>query len=395
MKILLVHEYYQQAGGEDAVFTAESALLRSAGHEVVEFTEDNARITEMSPWTTAAATLWNRRAASRLGDLVDREQPDVVHFHNTFPLVSPAAYYAVRRRETPVVQTLHNYRLLCVNGLFFRDGHACQDCLGRLPWPGILHRCYRSSRAGSATVASMLALHRALGTWSRRVDAFITLTRFARAQFVAGGLPEEKLVVKPNFLPEDPGMGRHHGGFALFVGRLSHEKGIEVLLDAWKLLGPAAPELVIVGAGPLSKRVHEAARQSTKIEYRGQRPRDEVLSLMRDATLFISPSLCFEGMPITLVEAFATGLPVVASDLGSQAEIIDDSETGWLVPPGDPTALTELVSRATADPDHLATVGRSCRRRFEQRYTADANLEMVLSIYSQVGAGNAAVARHQ
>lgn len=252
MKVLLIHNYYQQPGGEDQVFASEAALLEAHSHCVVRYTVHNDRVAEMSPLPLVQATLWNKTVHRELRTLICKERPQVVHFHNTFPLISPAAYYAAKAEGVPVVQTLHNYRLLCPSqgGILLRNGEVCEDCLGKFwPWPGIVHSCYRDSKAATTVHAIMLSLHRALQTWTTMVDVYIALTEFARQKFIQGGLPSEKIVVKPNFVYPDPSPGEGQGGYALFVGRLTPEKGIDTLLAAWERLHTKIP-LKIVGMVP-------------------------------------------------------------------------------------------------------------------------------------------------
>ncbi len=245
--MLLLHNRYQQPGGEDQVFAAEGNLLEAHGHQVLRYTRHNDQVTDQNPLALAGATVWNQAVYRELRTLIRRERPQVAHFHNTLPMISPAAYYAARAEGVPVVQTLHNYRLLCPNALFYRDGQVCEDCLGKaVPWPGVVHACYRESRASSGAVATMLTAHRAIGTWKKAVDMYVALTEFARQKFVQGGLPAEKIVVKPNFIEPDPGSGEGRGHYALFVGRLSQEKGVDTLLAAWEQLGEKVP-LKIVG----------------------------------------------------------------------------------------------------------------------------------------------------
>src|SRR5215212_4268687 len=251
MKILLAHNEYQQPGGEDQIFRSEAALLEAHGHQVLRYAAHNDRVAGMNPVALAGSTVWNRASYRELQSMIRRERPQVAHFHNTLPLISPAGYYAAKAEGVPVVQTLHNYRLLCPNALFFRDGHVCEDCQGKLvPWPGVLHACYRESRPASAAMAAMLTTHRALQTWTEQVDVYIATTEFAREKFVQGGLPAEQLVVKPNFLHPAPSPGQVRGDFALFVGRLSPEKGVGTLLETWKRSRVRVP-LKIVGDGPL------------------------------------------------------------------------------------------------------------------------------------------------
>ena len=389
LKVVLVHGYYQQAGGEDQVFAAESELLEAQGHQVLRYTVHNERIERMSPLSLAGATVWHRSSYRDLRALVRREQPDLVHFHNTFPLISPAGYYAAKAEGRPVVQSLHNYRLLCPNALFFRDGHACEDCRGRLvPWPGVLHACYRGSRPASGAVAAMITTHHALQTWTRMVDTYISLTGFARRKFIQGGLPAEKIVVKPNFIHPDPGLGEGRGNYALFVGRLSVEKGIDDLLAAWERLGDRVV-LKIVGDGPLADRVARATRKLGGVEWLGRQPRDRVLALMKEAAMLVFPSVCYEGFPLVIAEAFAVGLPVVASDLGSAASLVEPGRTGLHFRSEDAEDLADKVGLTLANRGTLAGMRRAARREFEARYTSEQNYRQLLGIYGSV-AGEAA-----
>jgi glycosyltransferase involved in cell wall biosynthesis len=336
----------------------------------------------MNRHTLVKATLWNQAVYRELRALIRRERPQVAHFHNTFPLISPAAYYAARAEGVPVVQTLHNYRLLCPNALFFREGRVCEDCLGKtFPWPGVAHACYRGSRPASGTIAAMLSAHRTLGTWKGAVNLYIALTEFARRKFVEGGLPSEKIVVKPNFVHPDPGMGQGRGDYVLFVGRLSKEKGLDTLLAAQEQLGKEV-QLKLVGDGPLAPRVAEAARRQ-KLEWLGQLPKDQVLGLMKEARALIFPSLWYEGFPMVIAEAYAVGLPVIASDLGSMSSLIDHRRTGLRFRPGDPKDLAAQVRWAVAHPAELGLMRRAARAKFEAEYAAERNYQLLLEIYER------------
>jgi glycosyltransferase involved in cell wall biosynthesis len=378
MKVALCHNHYQQAGGEDYVFRAEGALLEQAGHAVARVAVRNAEIDTMSRARVACGTVWNGTSYGMLRSVLQRERPDVVHFHNTFPLLSPAVWYAAAREGVPVVQTLHNFRLLCANSLLFRDGRACEACVGRrVPWRGVRHKCYRDSRAASAAVATMAAVHRAAGSYARRVAVFVALSESSRRIFVEGGLPADRIVVKPNFLMEDPGMGEHAGGFVLFVGRLSAEKGLRTLVEAWKRLGASIP-LRIVGTGPLAPMLDEPM---PGIEWLGGATPERVRELMRDATLLVLPSECYENCPITILEAFACGLPSVVSGHGALAEMVRQPEMGMHFRPGDAEHLVEVLGRALANPEALVEMGRAVRREFEARYSAEAHLPRLLAVY--------------
>jgi glycosyltransferase involved in cell wall biosynthesis len=376
--VVLIHNRYQNAGGEDDVFTAETALLRRRGHRVETYTADNHAITDMNRAALVARTMWNQTAYRDVYELCRSigQAPVVAHFHNVFPLVSPAAYYGARKAGAVVVQTLHNYRYICPGATLFRDGRPCEACVGQpVAWRSVAHACYRQSRSATTVVATTVALHRALGTWRTRVGVYIALTEFSRRKFIEGGLSPSQVRVKANFLADDPGPGEHGGGFALYVGRLSPEKGIETLLDAWKRLDGSIP-LKIVGTGPL-----ERCEIVPGVEWLGWQPLDRVLPLMQAASFLVLPSTWYEGFPMTLVQAFAVGLPVIASAHGAMSEIVEHGLTGLHVTPGDPAALADRVRWAAAHPSLLRGIGATCRREFEQKYTADRNYERLMQIY--------------
>lgn len=384
MRILLAHNYYQQKGGEGHSFAAEVELLQAHGHEVTRYELHNDAIKEMSAREVAQATLWNRDAYDELRALIRETRPEVAHFNNTFPLISPAAYYAAQAEGVPVVQTLRNYRLFCLNASFHRDGHVCEDCFGKaVPWPGVLHACYRDSRAESGGVAAHLMLHRLLRTWHRKVDGFIACSRFAQQKFVAGGLPEERVFYKPNFLGTDPPLGTGAGGYALFVGRLAREKGLGTLVRAWERLEGRIP-LKIVGDGPLSSLAAEAARAQASVEWLGRQPPEEVYRLMGDARVLVFPSELYETFGRVAMEAFAVGTPVIVSDIGAIAELVEHGRTGRLFRPGDADDLARQVRWALDHPEAWAAMRPAARAEFEAKYTAERNHGMALAIYESV-----------
>lgn len=383
--LLLVHNYYQQPGGEDYVVAAEAELLKEYGHQVIQYTLHNDQVDDLNPLQLAGATLWNRRVYEELRGLIREANPRVVHFHNTFPLVSPAAYYAAQAEEVPVVQTLHNYRLFCLNGCFYRDGHVCEDCFGKkIPWPGVLHSCYRSSHVASGGVAAMLTLHRFLRTWKRQVNRFIACSKFSLNKFVEGGLPAEKLVFKPHFVRSNslPDRKRGGGGYALFVGRLSSEKGISTLLEAWERLGDRLP-LKIVGDGPLASAVTEAAARRGSIEQLGRKPAGEVYELMSQAEVLIVPSTCYETFGRTGMEALAVGTPVIAARLGAIAELVEHGRTGLHFNPSDPDDLARQVQWMVDHPEAVQGMRREARVDFERNYTPERNYQELMSIYER------------
>jgi glycosyltransferase involved in cell wall biosynthesis len=388
VKIMVAHNSYQQRGGEDAVREAEVSLLRAAGHEVIEFLRSNDEIRGYSfgqKLALACRTTWSRQSYRDLRDVLLWEAPDLVHFHNTFPLISPAAYYACVDAGVPVVQTLHNYRLLCPGANFLRDGRVCEECLGRsVPWPGLSHGCYRDSRVATASVAAMLTVHRFLRTWRDKVNVFIALTEFARQKHIEGGLPAERIVVKPNFLQTDPHPKVGLGDYALYIGRLSEEKGARVLIDAWSRLRVTIP-LLMVGEGPLANELAEqiACHGLTSVTMLGRLANEEVLRLLHGARFLILPSVCFEGFPMTLVEAFGCGVPVIASGHGGAGEVVHDGSTGLLFTPGDSGALACKSEWAWQQAESMNEMGCAARAEFETRYTAGQNYRRLLEIYER------------
>jgi glycosyltransferase involved in cell wall biosynthesis len=383
MKLLLLHNRYQQPGGEDAVYEAEGKLLESHGHCVLRRTVSNDVVPATPRLTLARNAIWNSAAYQDILTLLRKERPDVVHAHNTFPLLSPAVYYAAREAGVPVVQTLHNYRLLCPAASFYRDGRVCEDCLhARLPTPAVRHRCYRGSRSASAVVAAMLTVHRALRTWSRAVELFIALSEFARAKLIEGGLPATKMIVKPNFT-EDPGVRARGGEYALFVGRLSEEKGIETLLGAWEALGALLP-LKVIGDGPRAHQVAMASRTVRGVEWLGRRPREEVVAAMAQARFLLFPSVWYEAFPLTIIEAYALGVPVIASHLGTMTTLVKHRQTGLHFRAGDAADLVQAVRWALAHSEEMESMGRHARREYEAFYSPARNYELLMQAYGLV-----------
>lgn len=382
VRVLMAHNYYQQAGGEDQSFLAESALLEASGHQVVPYTVHNQSIDSSRRLRAGAQAVWSTESHRALRALVRETRPDVAHFQNIFPLISPSAYYAVKAEGVPIVQSLRNYRLACPTATFFRDGHPCEDCRGKLiPWPGVVHACYRNSRPATAAVGAMLLTHRLLGTWQRMVDVYVALTTFTE-QKLRSTLPHARMVVKPNFVYPDPGPGPGGGGEsgAVFVGRLSQEKGIDTLLEAWRGLAPAVP-LRVIGDGPLAPQVAQAQREIPGVTWLGRLSSERTFAELGKADLLVFPSLWYETFGRVAVEAFAKGTPVLASDLGAVAEVTRQSPAGMLFPPGDAVALRERVAALFADRGELTRLRPLARQEFELKYSGAANLGQLLEIY--------------
>jgi glycosyltransferase involved in cell wall biosynthesis len=386
MKILIVHNQYQHRGGEDVVREAEIRLLRRAGHGILEYTRSNSEFdaASLSRYPRLALnTVWSRRAYRDLRALLLRDRPDLAHFHNTFPLISPSAYYACADAGVPVVQTLHNYRLLCPGANLVRDGKICEECPRHsFAWPGVIHACYRDSHLATSAAAAMLAVHRAAKTWQSKVNAFIALTQFARQKFLRAGLPADRLFVKSNFVERDPGPKRDPGEYALYVGRCSAEKGVRVLLAAWRTLSFQIP-LKIAGNGPLREEIEREIQRdpSCRIEFLGYRSPDDVSSLMHRARFLIVPSVCFENFPQVIAESFACGLPAVVSGHGAMSEIVADGATGLHFQPANVQDLAQKAAWAFTHPGETAAMGRAARAEFQLKYTSDAALRNLEAIY--------------
>ncbi len=382
MKILLIHNKYKTKGGEDQVFTAEKNLLEKYGHDVTCLTKDNAW--EREKFSTGINAIWSRNTNKQVEQLLRQTSFDVAHVHNTFFAISPSVYYPLKKRALPIVQTLHNYRLICPNALLFRESRCCEECVGKfVPWPAIKHRCYRRSRLASGVTASMLTVHRCFKTWTRLIDVYISLTQFSRDMYVRGGIPKEKIRIKPNFILPEPQVGVGGEGYVLYVGRLSEEKGISILLKAWERL-TSNRRLLIVGDGPRRNVIETFAQGNTTIEFLGRKEITEVVELMRHAGVMVIPSLWYEGFPRVMVEAYATGLPVIASKLGSMIELVDHGRTGLHFSPGNPQDLADKIDWLLRQPDKLASMRKEARAEYEEKYTAEKNYQMLMDIYESV-----------
>jgi len=384
MKILFVHNCYQQAGGEDNVVAAEAKLLAEHGHDVELWSVDNKDLPSgiSGKIKTALATSYSPASRAIAIDKLRAFKPDVVHVHNFFPQISPSIYDACIDAAIPVVQTLHNYRLICPGAMLMRQGNICEQCITGSPYQAAWYGCYRGSKLGSFVVAHMVAQHRKQGTWQHKVNRFIALTEFAKSKFVAAGFPADKIAVKANFLHDPlPELFRRNfddSSFALFVGRISEEKGIKTLIKSWSTLDDNI-HLKVAGSGPLEDLLH--GKQNVSVL--GQQNKIEINKLMKQAAFLVLPSECYEGFPLVLVEAFAHGLPVLASRLGSMADIIKDGETGVLFTPGDAADLANKAKWMLENPQQLQKLGDNARRAYLEKYTAEQNYAELMGIYKE------------
>ncbi|MEW6676746.1 MAG: glycosyltransferase family 4 protein [Pseudomonadota bacterium] len=373
-RVLVVHNAYQHRGGEDTVVEAEVALLRARGHEVEIWSRSNEEVVGMPALKLAGQTLWSSHTFSELTSLVRKFQPDVIHAHNTFPLISPSLYWAASKADVPVVQTLHNFRLMCLNALFLRNGQVCEDCMGHVPWKGVARGCYRNSRPASAVLAGMLTLHRGLGTFQNKVARFIALNEFCRDKFIQGGLPPDLVTIKPNFVDSPPPMEVNRQGL-LFVGRLSTEKGINTLSSAMSMQRDI--NISVAGDGPEASLIRDAPG----VTMLGALPSDMVRSVMEESIALIVPSIWYENFPRTIVEAFAAGLPVIASRIGALADIVSDKNTGLFFEPGNAQDLADKMAWAQAHPAEMHEMGRNARAHYERSFTPEVNYQQLINIY--------------
>jgi len=392
LKIISVHNRYVQPGGEDQVFESEARLLKECGHQVTQVEEQTTYPDGVvKKLGVAVDCIWSRRWHREFRHLLQKSRPDVVHIHNFFPLISPSVYYACRREGVPVVQTLHNYRLLCSSAELYRDGKVCEECLHHGLRRGVRYGCYQGSKLGTAALSLMVGVHRSLRTWTNLVDCYVALTEFARNKLIEGGLPADRIRVKPNFVLPDPGSKetgsketsskQGSGDYALFVGRLVKAKGVLSMISAWEQMSNIP--LSIAGDGPCREQLEAALKDGKlpSVTYLGRLSRPDTLATMKKARFLIFPSEWYEGFPVTIAESFACGVPVICSRLGSMQEIVTDGRTGLHFQAGDTEDLARKVQWAWEHPEEMDAMGRRARQEFEAKYTAARNIEMLEEIY--------------
>lgn len=393
MKILLVHNFYGSAApsGENTVFLAETELLRRKGHKIVKYvrySDDILKHGMFGKFQGALSTPWNPFSAWKLKKILNDERPDVMHVHNFFPLLSPAIFHAVDSFNTATVMTLHNYRLFCAAGFPLRNGSPCMLCLeNKNVSPAIHYGCYRGSRIATVPMATMIELHRLLQTWNQHIDAFISVSIFQKELMVKAGLPDELIRVKPHFcqdgfapLPWDDRENK-----IIFIGRLGEEKGVETLVKAWGIWGAEAPLLEIIGDGPLRKNLSKLVEKTgleKKIILKGQLSFEATQKSLLRSRLLIVPSIWFEIFGMVICEAFAHGVPVVASRIGPLPDIVEEGVVGALFEPNNAQDLLRVVRTMWSDQDRLAQLATEARKIFEEKYTADVNHQMLMDIYA-------------
>lgn len=387
MKVLLVHNRYRSSSpsGEDRVVDQEAAALRAADHTVQLFerhSDDIASRTPLSRVLVAGEVLWSSDSRRLLLEHLRRFRPDVVHVHNTFPLLSPSVLSACRAERVPVVVTLHNYRLLCPSGDLFRDGSVCHECVGRPPLPALRHGCYRGSPLATLPLAVGVVAHRR--TWRSSVSAYVFLSNAQRDAFAGYGLPTGRVFVKPNLVPTGATVASEPEDFVMFAGRLTAAKGVELLMEAWDQFqaAPSSPlRLIVAGSGPLEDRVNAWAAARPSVECVGILGRDECSRLLSRARAAVIPSLWEETFGLVAVEAMAAGVPPVAPAHGSFPDIVTHGDDGVLFPPGQASALASIFDEISAEPHRFRALGKAAQATHTRRFSPGPNIEQLVGIY--------------
>jgi len=381
MRVLVMHNRYRQYGGEDRVVAAEVAMLRAQGVDVVLHETDNSTgLVQL-----ARHSAWSDESFQDVEKLCRKVRPDIAHVHNFWATLTPSVHAACHAAGVPTVQTLHNYRLFCVNAVLLRNGTICTDCLGKTPWRGIVRRCYNRSAIASAAVANMVIRNRRHNTWDH-VDAFIAPSEHARSIFVSGGIPGGRLHVKPNFTP-DPGAptcAPSSSRVIVYAGRLSPEKGLRTLLSAWVRAGVAgAAEMWIIGDGPEAAYLRSFL-PAAGLVFKGAKDAAAVMTAMQNARAVVVPSLCFETFGNSVVEAYSCGRPVIASDIGALGDLVEDGGTGLKFAAGDEAGLGRCLARIVNEPDLADRMGANARAEYLHRFTAERNFAMLMGVYEKV-----------
>jgi glycosyltransferase involved in cell wall biosynthesis len=387
MKVAILHSRYRSGStsGENRVIEDEMVLLRRAGHDVVSWTPTPDLAMKL-PISVGIRTIWSKRGVTAVTRLADEFQPDVIHVHNMFPELSPTVLRAANRLGIPTVLTLHNYRLLCLPGILYREGEICELCVGKLPWSGVRFACYQDSHAASAALGSSISLHRGIRTFEG-VQRFLAVSQFLADRYISSGLlATDRVIVKRNFA-WPTALRSGPGSHFLFAGRLTEEKGILVLLEAWKRKQTPGP-LVIAGDGPLRSVVDREAMGNVQVL--GDVPPRQLAHLIRGARALVVPSTWYEGSPRTITEAYAAAVPVVASNIGALPEVVQDGESGVLAGPGDADELLRACWRLSADEDSVR-MGREAAALWRSFYTPEIALGELENAYHAAGAARSRI----
>lgn len=388
LRILQLHNHHASLGGAMEVLSHERELLVAAGHEVEQLTLPPAGELGLTPLRAGVKAVWNHEAAIETSRRVAGFRPDVVHVHTPFPLMSPAVFRAAKRAGIPTVVTLHSFRFACVAATCHRDGHICEDCVGRrVKWPSVQHRCYHDSALGSGALALSLVTHRAMGTFHNDIDRYLALTGFARDLMIRDGYPPDKIVVKPNSVPDTGAVGRPDAAspYFLFAGRLIDVKGVRTLLDAWRRLATERVRLVVAGDGELRNLVKDAAAADERIEWRGWLDESSITRLMSGALATVVPSEWYEGLPLVILRSLSVGTPVVVSDLENISKELLEDGAGWAFRTGQPADLARTVQTVASRPDTVSRMRQRARASFVARYSPAVDTARLEAVYRSLG----------
>ncbi len=388
MRVLLVHCFYRSSApsGEDSVYRNEKKLLEDNGYEVITYEKYNDNLDNTSALKKLAAGaefVWSSQAFREITSVIKKHKPDVAHFHNIFPQISTSAYAACNKLGVPVVQTLHNFRYICPAGLLQRNNKPCEKCIEGSLLSALVHKCYRNSFIATFPMATMIAFNRVTGNFANNVDRYIALTQFGKTRFMAGGLPQDKISVKPNFVNDVGDASANIGDYMLYVGRLTQEKGVVTLIEACKQTKHIP--LKILGDGELRGQLESVCIQhDLNVEFLGYQNKDTVISMLKNSRFLVLPSECYEGFPVTIAEAYACGKPVLGSKIGSLNEIIEENITGRKFTFGSPEALAECMKSMWSDTATLQIMSKNSRTAFDEKYNPEINLHMLAGIYKDV-----------
>jgi len=376
MNVLLIHNFYNTTGGEDVVVKNEKSLLHKEGHSVHTFFVDNEKVVGVfRKIITAILVHYSPSMKKYVKNYLKNSSADIVHVHNFFPRITPSIFDSSRASNVPTVMTLHNYRIVCPTSLLMHQGEICEKSFYKSAYWAVPYKVYRNSYVGTFVLSHMIEYHKRKKTWQHKVDKFICLTDFSRNKFIQAGLPKDKLVVKPNFC-EDPGYDSNitRKAQCVYIGRLSEEKGINVLNEAWRRI---KFPIQVIGEGDL------IFSSSPFFCLKGRQNKEQVIQSIKISQFVVVPSVCYEGFPMAIVEAFACGTPVICSKLGSMEEIVTDGVTGLHFEAGNPKDLAEKVQWMVDNPAKAREMGRNARNEYLQKYTPERNYEMLMDIYQQ------------
>lgn len=385
MRILIIHNHYLEKGGEDEVVSSEIKMLKDFGHSIIFYERSNKEIVKLpffkKLYFFANDIIWSQSVYKEVKEIVKKEKPDIAHIHNIFVSITPSVYDALSEENIPVVQTLHNYRLLCLNGLFYRDNKICQDCVKLNLIPSLIHRCYRKSFFLTLFLKRMLDFHFKKKTFQEKIDTYIVLSEFSKKKFTEADFPKDKIYVKPNFVDLKAEKRTMPGDYTLFIGRLINYKGINILITAYQRL--KGYQLKIIGGGPLFDKLKKKTEKMNSIELLGRLSYEQTINYIKICKFLIVPSECYETFGRVIVEAFACGVPVVASNIGAIKEIVADGISGLLFNPGDIDDLSKKIKYLMGNNALIISMGEEARRVYEEKYTSEKNYTILMEIYKK------------